>query len=124
MHIRKRHLSAILISLSLIGPAQAEPAFSYANSQHSYLNQTQIIAQDQTTSLNFAFDSDQHQPDFEQVQSVIDDRINVAMNIGLSRGDELNLSIGALSLAFPENSNKAIDVNIRPFFYVGIGSRW
>jgi len=101
MQIRKRHLSASLIGLSLISPAQAEP-----------------------DNLSFAFNSDQHKSSFEQVQSVIDDRINVAMNIGLPKRGELNLSIGALSLAFPENSNKAIDVDVRPFFYVGIGSYW
>ncbi len=123
MYIKKYQIAASLIGLSLINPVQAEPASFSENTQHSHLTQLKNAGQKQPSSLNFAFNSRQYKSRFEQVQSA-DDRINVAMNIGSPKRDELNLSIGAVSLEFPEDSNKAIDVEVRPFFYVSIGSRW
>jgi len=126
MFIKKRNIAAIFIGLGLIGSAQAEQSSFSTHSQHSYLTQIQNTEQDQPSTLNFAFNSDQQKSSFEQVQSADDgdNRINVAMNIGSPKSDQLSVRVGALSLEFPEESNKAIDVDIRPFFYVSIGSQW
>ena len=126
MYIKKRHIAAIFMGLSLTSAAQAEQSSFSTHLQASYLSQIKLAEQDQATTLNFEFNSDQHKSSFSQVQSADDgdNRINVAMNIGLPKRDELNLSVGALSLEFPEDSNKAIDVDVRPFIYVGINSHW
>jgi len=126
MYIKKRHIAAILMGLSLVSAAQAEQSSFSTHSQPSHLTQVKVAEQDQASTLNFEFNSDHPKSSFEQVHSADDgdNRINVAMNIGSPRRDELNLSVGALSLEFPEDSNKSIDVDIRPFFYVSIGSHW
>ena len=126
MYIKKCHIAAILMGLGLISAAQAEQSSFSTNPQRSYLTQVQITEQDQATTLNFEFNSDQDKSSFEQVQSADDgdNRINVAMNIGSPKSDQLNVRVGALSLEFPEDSNKSIDVDVRPFFYVSIGSQW
>ena len=126
MYIKKFHIAAILMGLGLINAAQAEQYSISNHSQPSYLNQAQIAEQEVVSTLNFEFSSDHPKSSFEQVQSAVDgdNRINLAMNIGSPRRDELNLSVGALSLEFPEDSSKSTDVDIRPFFYVSIGSHW
>jgi len=126
MYIKKCQIAAIFMSFGLISTVQAEQSSFSTNSQPSFLTQTKLAEQDQATTVNFEFNTDQHKSSFEQVQSADDgdNRINVAMNIGLPKRDELNLSVGALSLEFPEDSNKSIDVDIQPFFYVGIGKHW
>lgn len=126
MYIKKHHIAAVLIGLSLISSAQAEQSSFSTNSHPSYLTQVDTVEQNQATTLNFEFNSDQHKSSFEQVQSADDgdNRINVAMNIGSPKSDQLSVRVGALSLEFPEDSNKSIDVDVRPFFYVSIGSQW
>ena len=126
MYIKKRYIIAILMGLSLISTAQAEQSSFSTDSQASYLTQVNVAEQDQSTTLDFDFNNSQHKPSFEQVQSADDgdNRVNLAMNLALQKRDELNLRVGAMSLEFPEDSNKPLEVDVRPFIYVGIGSRW
>ncbi len=114
------------MGLSLISTAQAEQSSFSTDSQASYLTQVNIAEQDQPTTLDFYFNNGQHKPSFEQVQLADDGdiRVNLAMNLALQKKDELNLRVGAMSLEFPEDSNKPLEVDIRPFIYVGIDSRW
>lgn len=123
---KKHYIVAILMGLSLIGTAQADQSSFSNDSQASYLTQVNVAEQDQPTSLDLDFNNSQHDANFEQVQSADDGetRVNVAMNFALPKKDELNLRVGALSLEFPEDSNKPLEVDVRPFFFVGIGKNW
>lgn len=126
MYVNKSYIVAILMGLGLLSTAQAGQSSFSTDSQASYLTQANVVEQDQSTTLDFDFDNSQDKTSFEQVQSAEDGdvRVNVAMNIALPKRDELNLRVGTLSLEFPEDSNKPFEIDVRPFMYVGIASRW
>ena len=122
----RNHIIAILIGLVALGNAHAEQSSLFAGSQASHLTQASVPALDRSGAFNFDFDRDQRKPRFEQVQLADDKdvRVNLAMNLTLEKSDELSLRLGAVSLEIPEDSNRSLELDVRPFVYFGISSRW
>ncbi len=123
---KQHYLVAAFMGVGLISSAHAEQMPLSMESQTSHLTKVSNPDQDHTSSLDIEFNNNPRMPDFEQVISADDGetRVNVAMNLALPKNDELSLQVGALSLEFPEESDSPIEVDVRPFFYVGIGKNW
>ncbi len=127
---KKPYLVASMMCLGTMGTAQAEQWAGSSNTAVTALaraNITNIAQLDQRSSyLDFEKSSGQQKHNFEQVQSADDGdtRVNLAMNFSLQEDDEVNFQLGAVSLEFPEDTDNQLAVDIRPFFYLGIGSRW
>ncbi len=124
---KQHYLVAAFMGLGLISSANAEQmSYLSTESQTSHLTKVSNPDQDHASSLDIEFNNNPRMPNFEQVISADDGetRVNVAMNLALPKKDELNLQVGALSLEFPEEADSPIEVDVRPFFYVGIGKNW
>lgn len=128
--LKKTYLFASMICLGTMGAAQAEQWSGNGNSAAlTMLAQANIDELYQRPSyLNLDQDTNQSKHNFEQVQSADDGdtRVNLAMNFLLQKKqkDEVNLQLGAVSLEFPEDDGSQLAVDVRPFFYLGLGSRW
>lgn len=126
--LRKHYLYACIVGLTTMNAAHAEQWLDYGDSITTLLTSESIGEQELRPSyLNLDQNSSQAIHSFEQVQSAGDGdtRVNLAMNFLLQKKqkDEVNLQLGAVSLEFPEDEDE-LAVDVRPFFYLGVGSRW
>lgn len=127
--LRKPYLSVCVFSLMAMNAAHAEQWPGYdAFTTTLFTSTTSDELQLRPSYLNLDQNTTEARQNFEQVQSADDGdtRVNLAMNFLLQKKqkDEVNLQLGAVSLEFPEDNENQLAVDVRPFFYLGLGSRW